>query len=294
MIRPTLIAPLVAGGMLACCGGSSKPNLPVDPVMERHADAGQAALALERPEQAIVQYRSALARAYQRDDTAAIGDFGFNLAVAELRAGQSDNALRTARETEAELGRRGGTPVAALRLMEAVALYRSGQPAQADAVAAQVEGASDHDAATRAAFLRGLIADEAGNAVGLRAALRRMVGAQAPETEADAAELSARASLRDGDALHARAQAEHAAELRRDLLDYRALARCLALAGKAAAQAGDSDAAARLYLRAGRSAAEQGDKPAAMRWLNQAIGLSRDPQLTQTARDALAASKASN
>jgi hypothetical protein len=275
--------------LLAGCGGSGKPTLPDDPVMERYTDAGRAALALERPEQSITQYSAALARAYQRDDTAAIGDLGFDLAVAELRAGQPDHALRTAREIEAELVRRSTAPVAALRLIEAVALYRSGQSTQADALAAQVESASDHDAAARAAFLRGLIADDAGDAAGLHAALDKIAGAQGPEAEADAAELSARLSLRNGDASHARAQAEHAAERRRDLLDYRALARCLALAGKAAAQAGDGEAASRLYLRAGHSAAEQGDKPAATVWLKQAIGLSHDPQLTQTARDALAA-----
>jgi hypothetical protein len=257
--------------------------------MERYADAGHAALSLERPEQAVAQYRDALARARERDDTAAIGDFGFDLAVAELRAGRPQAAVATARGTEAELTRRGVAPVAALQLIEAVALYRAGQPVQADALAAWVEAASDRDAAARAAFLRGLVADDAGNTAGLRAALGRMAGAHGAEAEADTAELSARLSLRDGAAARAREQAEHAAALRRDLLDYRSLARCLALAGLAASRAGDNVAAARLYLRAGDSAAAQGDKPAATRWFSQAIALSRDPQLTQTARAALAA-----
>jgi len=262
--------------------------MPVDPVMARYADAGQAALALERPEQAIAQYRDALARAHERDDTEAIGDFGFNLAIAELRAGQTNEALTTARQTEAELTRRGVAEVAGLQLVEAVALYRTGQPVQADALTVRVETSSDRDAATRAAFLRGLIADEAGNTAGLRAALGRMTGARGAEAEADAAELSARLALRDGDAARARAGAERAAEMRRDVMDYRGLARCLALAAEATSRAGDSAAAARLYLRAGGSAAAQGDKPAATRWLNQAIILSRDPQLTQSARATLA------
>jgi tetratricopeptide (TPR) repeat protein len=293
LTRPSLIAVLVALA-LGGCGGSNKPAMPVDPVMERYADAGRAALALERPEQAIAQYRDALARAHERDDAAAIGDLGFNLTVAQLLAGQPDAALKTVRESEAELARRGVAPVAALQLVEAVALYRSGQPAQADALAARVEAASDRDAAVRAAFLRGLVADDAGNTAGLRAALSRMTGARGAEAEADMAELSARVALRDGDAARAREEAEHAAALRRDLLDYRSLARCLALAAQAASRAGDTGAAAQLYLRAGRSASVQGDKPAAMRWLNQALGLSRDPQLTQTARAALAALGRSN
>ena len=84
-------------------------------------------------------------------------------------------------------------------------------------------------------------------------------------------------------------EAEQAVEKRRDLLDYRSLARDLALTAKAAEEAGDSAAAADLYYRAGRSAAGE-DKPAAKRWLTHAIALSRDPLLTQAARSVLAAS----
>jgi tetratricopeptide (TPR) repeat protein len=262
--------------------------------MEQHADAGRAALALERPEQAIAQYQNALARAHERDDAAAIGDFGFNLAVAQLHAGEPDAALTTARETEAHLARRGVAPIAALQLAEAIALYRLERPAQADALAGQVETASDRDIAARAAFLRGLVADDAGNIAGLRAALGRMGGAREAESEADEAELSARLSLREGDAARARAQAERAIALRRDLLDYRSLARCLALAAQAASLAGDNSVAAQFYLRAGLSAAAKGDKPAATRWLGQAIGLGGDPQLTQTARATLAALRTPN
>jgi hypothetical protein len=282
-----LAAVLVA--LLAGCGGSHEPAAPSDPVMQLNADAGQTALAQERPQQAVARYGDALARARERDDAAAIGDFGFDLAVAELRANQPEAALATARGVAAELARRGDAIPAELPLAEAIALYRTGQPGPADAVATRVETAADPGAAAQAAFLRGLIADEAGNVAGLRAALAAIGSGGGAEHQADAAELSSRLALRDGDAARARSQAAQAAALRRDLLDYRALARSLALQARAAQLQGDSAAAADLYLRAGRTAAMQGDTAAAKTWLNQAIGLSRDPQLTQAARSLLTA-----
>ena len=257
--------------------------------MERHADAGQTALALERPRQAVAQFRDALARAQERDDAAAIADLGFALAVAELQANEPDAALKTASETEAELTRRGIAPIATLQLAEAIALYRTGRSAQADKLAAQVENATDREAAARAAFLRGLIADEAGNIAPLRLFLAKIAGISGQEHQADTDELSARLALREGDTQRALAKAEQAAALRRDLLDYRSLARCLALAAQAAERMGDNAAAADLYLRAGRTRAAQGDGASAKLWLNRAISLSHDTMLISTARSALAA-----
>jgi hypothetical protein len=273
---------------VAGCGGSHEPSVPADPVMERHADAGQVALSLERPEQAVAQFRDALARARERDDAAAIADLGFNLAVAELQANEPDAALKTASETEAELTRRGIAPVATLQLAEAIALYRTGWPNPADKLAEQVENATDRDAAARAAFVRGLIADDAGNIAALRLALGKIARIPGEEHQADADELSARLALREGDAQRARAQAEQAAALRRDLLDYRSLARCLALEARAAELMGDNAASADLYLRAGRTGAAQGDSRSAKLWLTRAISLSHDPMLAQAARSILA------
>src|SRR5204862_4344938 len=165
-------------------------------------------------------------------------------------------------------------------------LCRTGQPAAAEAVAARIEAANDAISA-RAACLRGLIADERADVTGLQAALDRIAGSRESEQQADAAELAARLALRRGDTVRARAEAERAADVRRILLDYRALARSLALAARAAALAGDGPAGADLYLRAGRGAAAQDDKPSAKRWLHQAIDLSHDPTLTRSARAAL-------
>src|SRR4051794_30845855 len=276
--------------LISGCGGNSGPVVPVDSVIERYGYAGQSALALEHPRQAVEQFQLALARARERDDAEAIGDFGFNLAVAQLHAGQPEAALITAREVEAELMRRsnnlGGAALAVLRLAEAIALYRIDQPTAADAVATQIETGSDAVSA-RATFLRGLIADDRVDVAGLQAAWARIAAAQEPEHQADAAELAARLALHRGDAARARAEAERAADIRRTLLDYRSLARSLALSARGAALDGDYAAAADLYLRAGRGAAAQNDKPSAKRWLNQALSLSRDPMLTRSAHMAL-------
>jgi hypothetical protein len=255
--------------------------------MERHANAGQLALTLEQPEQAVRQFRDGLARARERDDAAAIADLGFNLSVAQLQANQPEAALKTATEVEAELSRRNVAPLPALQLVNAVALYRTGSAAAADKLAAQVTTGADRDAAARAAFLRGLIADERGDIAGLRAAVAGIAGGSDSEHRADRAELAARLALRDGDWRTARARAQEAADLRRELVDYRSLARCLALEARAAELSGDPGNAADLYLRAGRTAAAQGDTASAKRWLTAAIALSRDPMLTQAARSLL-------
>ena len=182
------------------------------------------------------------------------------------------------------------TDMLALRLAGSIALYRLGRLPEADTAAAAVEAEADRDVAMRAAFLRGLIADENDDVVGLRRASAQLAAAQAPEGLADQSELAARIALRERDPRRARAEAERAAVLRRDLLDYRALARCLALAARAAEEVGDSAVAADLYLRAGRSAAGQGEKTSSQKWLSRAIALSSDATLTSAARAALAGS----
>src|SRR5204862_327001 len=72
-------------------------------------------------------------RDQERDDAQAIGDVGYNLAVAQLRAGTTQEAARTARETRAELERRRVSPPADLLLAQAAIAYRAG--AQDEALA---------------------------------------------------------------------------------------------------------------------------------------------------------------
>jgi hypothetical protein len=194
--------------------------------------------------------------------------------------------LADARRTRAEFERRGAEPFPALQLAEATALYRTGAVAEADRAAQPIQRAADTDAAARATFLRGLIADERGDEAGLSAAVDRLSGAKTQALEADFAELAARLALRRSDPVRARQQAARAAELRQQTLDYRGLARALAIEGVAAERAGD-DAAADLFLRAGRSAAAQGDKADARKWLRRATSLAPGQPVGHDAADLL-------
>jgi hypothetical protein len=270
-VRWALFLPL----LLADCGGSAPDTgaPQTDEMLQRQTHAGQLAFELERNEEAAAQYRTALSRAQARDDPDAIGDTGYNLAVAELRANAPDKALADARATRVELERRGSKPFPALLLAEATALYRTGAAAEADRAARRIQQSEDADAVARATFLRGLIADDRGDEAGLATAADALTTAKTPPFEADSAELSARLALRRGDPARAREQAAHAAGLRQATLDYRGLARALAIEGVAVERTGDKIAAADLFLRAGRSAAAQGDKTSARDWLRRAMSL---------------------
>jgi hypothetical protein len=276
--------------LLAGCGGGSKdtpPTTPVDETLQRESRAGRLAYDLEHPEEAVAKYQAALTRAQARDDLEAIGNLGYNLAIAELNVNAPDRALSVARTTRMELERRGAEPFPALLLVEATALYRTDKLAEADAMAARAAAGSDAEAAARAVFLRGLIADDKGDEPGLAAAASKLSAASVPALQADAAELAARLALRRGDAAGARQQAQRAEALRRDTLDYRGLARALAVGGEAAKRAGDPAVAADLFLRAGRSAAAQGDVAIAKPWLKQAVALAPDPTVSKAAKDLL-------
>jgi hypothetical protein len=263
--------------LLAGCGGSASdatapPAPPVDPTLQREVQAGDLAYEMERNEEAAAQYRAALARAQARDDPQAIGDTSYDLAVAELHANEPARALGDARGTRAELARRGIKPFPALLLAEATALYRTGAVAEADRAARRIQPSEDAEAAARATFLRGLIADERRDEAELVIAADTLKAATTPSLEADSAELAARLALRRNDPAGARRQAIRAAALRQATLDYRGLARALAIEGTAAARSRDASAAD-LFLRAGRSAAVQGDEKCARAWLGRAAAL---------------------
>ena len=263
--------------LLAGCGGASDSTVPpADPILQREMHAGDLAFAMERDDEAAAQYREALGRAEARDDARAIGDAGYDLTVVELRAGKPADALAAARVTRVELARRGMRPFPALLLAEAAALYRTDALAEADREAQAVEQSADRTAAARAAFLRGLIADKQGDETGLAEAAAVLAAATTPPLEADWAELAARVALRRGDPAHAREEAARARTLRQATLDYRGLARALALQGAAAERSGDAPGAADLFLRAGRSAALQGDETNARVWLGRATALAPD------------------
>ncbi|MBW6399055.1 hypothetical protein KPL78_14420 [Roseomonas sp. HJA6] len=269
MRRVLLLLPLLTG-----CGGTPPPPPPPeDRTLATQARAGRLALEAERPGDAARLYGAALARARVRDDAEAIADAGIGLAAADLERGDAAAALRTTQDVEAELARRHASVPATLRLAEALAQYRLGHAAAADAAARQViaDAGSDGDAALRAWFLRGLIAADAGDRDGLATARAALGEPTSRAFRGDALELAARAALLNGDSAAARRLAEEAAVLRRETLDYRGLARLLALQAEAERRDGAVSTAADLMLRAGRGAASRGDAVAARRWLGQAM-----------------------
>lgn len=268
-----LASSLLALTVLAGCARAPVLSRPEDATLLRLGQAGGIAYDLERHEEAAEQYRAALVRARERDDADAIADTGFNLAVSQLRAGHPADAQRTARELQAELARRGITDPA-FDLVTATALFRQGDNAGADQVAARLTAGRTPALADAAWFLRGLIADQRQD----RAALDRAAAALSPAADpADVAELQARRT-RD------HALALRSADLRREALDYRGMARVLALA---ATLAPDRAIAADLFLRAGRSAAAHGDTVQARRWLTQGRDAAADAPLRNEADRAL-------
>jgi hypothetical protein len=281
-------AALLATLLLPACTASPPPAKPEDAILQRESAAGNLAFTLERPSEAAAQYEAALQRAEARDDAAAIGDYGYDLAVAELAANQPKQALASARTTRTALVRRGAAAFPALILVEATALYRLGDLNEADSLAAEVEAGNDQSAAAGAAFLSGLIADETGDPSGLDAALAKLAHPQSLAQSADAFELAARRDLRDGRYETAASEAARAADIRRAGLDYRGMARALALQGAALAASGETTRAADLYIQAAQSAAAQGDPTAARPWLRRALALANTPALRQLARQTLA------
>lgn len=274
--------------LAACSSSGDEPAAqPTDQILARHEQAGRIAYDLDRPDEAVAQFEAALKQAQARDDLNAIAELSFNLAVAQLRANRVQDALATTERARAELIRRGGKPFPSLMLAEATAHYRLGHRAASDSLAAEIERSGDADAAAGASFLRGLIADEAGNNAGLQAALTRLANASAPLRVADRLELQARLALRQADFAGARGAALRAAGIRQESLDYRGMARALALAGAAAERAGEAEEAAGLYLRAGRSAAAQADADIARPWLQRALALTRNDSTRQAAELAL-------
>jgi len=260
---------------LALLAGCSHPpkGPPDDATLSRLGHSGDIAFNLEQPAQAAEQYRAALARARTRDDAGAIADAGFNLATAQLHAGQPQAALDTAHQLQAELARRGLNDPA-FDLIRATALFRLNDLPAADATAAGLTRSGDPALANAAWFLRGLIADTRADRPGLEKAAGSLTAAA---DAADVAELRARLS-------HDPALAQHAADLRRTALDYRGMARCLALTAQFSP---DAATGADLYLRAGRSAAAQGEAAQARLWLTNARDQAADPALRLDANEAL-------
>lgn len=262
--------------VLAAGCGSDPPAPPVeDMALARDQRLARLSFQQQRPDQAATLYRQALARAQQRDDLAAIAELGYELAVVQLRRDQAADALAVARSARAEMTRRGSGPPPELLLVEAAALYRTGEGEQADALAAVVAEApaATGEARSRALFVRGLVAADRSDASWLTDVLAALPPSDEADLRADRAELQGRLHLLQGNWDSARLSLLSGAEARRGALDYSGMARALALTGEASEAAGRRAEAADLYLRAGRAAQLGGNEALARRWLVSARDL---------------------
>ena len=271
---------------LAACHGQP-PSPPTDQALQQAAHSGRDALNFDHPNQAVTQYQRAFTLALARDDAGAIGDLGYDLAIAQIAAGKAAPALATVLRTRAALHARNAPGFAGLDLVQAAALHHLGADPQADTLAALAQ--SDPTTAVQASRLRGRIAASHGDQAALSAAIAAMGNPKHPSPDWQSAhdELGARLALLSGNYAQATASAKEAAAIQRTQLDYRDMAGSLALAALATQRGGDTAAAADLYLQAGESAAARGDMVAAKPWLEQAQGPGADPATVQAARGAL-------
>ena len=264
---------------LAACGGGGPVDTgpPPDVKLDQANKAGTQALSMDLPSLAVRQYKVALSRAYERDDAGAIGDVAYNLALAQMKAGDSKGAVATVRETRAELDRRRAAVPPELILVQAAASYRSGDLGAAAGAAQEVldRGAKDPDVVRRAWFIRGLVAADRSDAAGLAQAIAALPPTKQADLEADRQELQGRAALLANDSAGALSLFEQSASNRQQALDYRGMARALSLAGDAALRSGRAADAADLFLRAGRSALLQGDTATATPLLKRAEDLGK-------------------
>lgn len=262
--RAALLLVLAMPVLAGCGGGKAAPA--GDAVLDQAMDAGHQSAGLERLTVAEAQYRLAGTRALARDDAPAIGDAGYNLAVVQLAQDRPADALSTIAATRAALAMRGRQGAdAGLDLTQAAALHRLSRDDEAASLAAGAMASTDPAIAEQASLLTGLIADARGDRATLAHAVAHLAHPHPvpAKWQADEDELQARLRLVQ-DPAAARDLAVHAAGLRRQLVDYRGMARALTLAARAAGQVGDAGGAASLSLQAAQSLhAQSASAPAA-------------------------------
>ena len=284
--RIGLIGLLMAVAVLTLngCGSSApRPEGPAtDADLERFNRAARQAFDKGQLRQAANFYRMALDRAYMRDDTAAILDARYNLAVCLMNLQSYEEALTVVRRGHAEMRLAGHGRSVDFLLLEATIFHRSGDSDEAWQITDQILSASIPESSAifrQTHFLRGLIAAERGDTDGLRDAITALGQPEELQLRADRQELLGRLAMAEQNWDTAGAAFDTAADLRREALDYREMVRALVWGGEASEKAGHLRAAAIYYLRAGRSAFLQNQFDDARKWLNRA------EQLAETAGD---------
>ena len=288
-----LIGLLMAAAILAVSGcGSAPPKQEgpaIDEALERFNRAARLAFDKGRLQQAVSFYRKALDRAYIRDDTAAILDAQYNLAFCLMNLQSYEEALGVVRNADTEMALAGRGHSVDFLLLEATILHSSGNSAEAWKITDKILFIPAQDSAvikSKTLFLRGLIASKQGDIDQLRAAIAALGQPQHPLLRADRQELVGHLAMAEQNWGAAVEAFDGAAKLRREALDYRAMVKVLALAGKASEKAGRAKEASIRYLRAGRSAVLQGLFNDALKYLNRAEQIADTAGEAQIAREA--------
>ena len=288
-----LIGLLTAVAILSVSGcGSAPPKQegpPLDETLERFNRAARLAFDKDRLQQAANFYRKALDRAYVRDDTAAILDAQYNLALCLLNLQSYHDALGVVRNANTEMALAGRGLSVDFLLLEATILHSSGNSAEAWKITDKILSIPAQDASvitSKTHFLRGLIASKQGNIDQLRAAITALGQPEQPRLRADRQELVGHLAMAEHNWDAAIEAFDGAAKLRREALDYRAMVSVLALAGQASEKAGRAKEASIRYLRAGRSAVLQGLFDDALKWLNRAAQIADTAGQAQIVREA--------
>ena len=288
-----LIGLLMAAAILSVSGcGSAPPKQEgpaIDEALERFNRAARLAFDKGRLQQAVSFYRKALDRAYIRDDTAAILDAQYNLAFCLMNLQSYEEALGVVRNADTEMALAGRGHSVDFLLLEATILHSSGNSAEAWKITDKILFIPAQDSAvikSKTLFLRGLIASKQGDIDQLRAAIAALGQPQHPLLRADRQELVGHLAMAEQNWGAAVEAFDGAAKLRREALDYRAMVKVLALAGKASEKAGRAKEASIRYLRAGRSAVLQGLFGDALKCLNRAEQIADTAGEAQIAREA--------
>jgi tetratricopeptide (TPR) repeat protein len=279
---------LIFGG----CGSSApvQKGPAIDKDLERFNRAAQQAFDNGRLQEAANLYRKALDRAFIRDDFMAVLDAQYNMAICLINLQSYAEAFEVIQQAKTEMAMAGHSRAVDFLLLEATVLYLKENPAESWEITDQILATKPKASSiiqSKTHFLRGLIASKQGNTDKLREAIVSLGQPNLPQLRADRYELLGHLAMAEKHWDESIAAFEEATELRREVRDYRAMVKTLALAGKASEKAGYANEASVRYLRAGRSAALQGQFDYALNWLSRAEQIAEsagEEQIVQEAR----------
>ncbi len=278
--RAGLIGLLAAVVILvfSACGSSPPPQRDpsIDSELVRFNRAARQAFDKGRFRQAASFYRRSLERAYVRDDSAAILDARYNLAVCLQNLQSYQEALEVVRRAKTEMALADHGKSVDFLLLEATLLHRLGNADAAWQITDQILADPAQTSSviqSKTHFLRGLIASEQGNLNQLRSSIADLGQPDQVRLRADRQELLGHLALAEQNWPAAIEAFDRTTRLRREARDYRAMVRALVLAGEASEKAGRIREAAIRYLRAGRSAFANDQIDDAQKWLNRAVQL---------------------